>query len=253
MSEGVEAVRTARDRAIAAETAHIIWTTDLLVKLPPARTDRGPVRTGIIGVGKLAGKTVGEGLLRLMGGGSDFRHRTAEGIIDFAGRRYMIDHGRYAVVEIGDQSWTGRHGRALSTLPPLPAQPASPLWLIDLLDGITSTEEVGSEEATPMWRHFAASANLAEASAASPDGMLSPTQRRFEDLLELPVEVWLDTTDLLRQVRFTSDYQTDNIVTQTDTITLSGFGAGIEDLDWTRLPTFRSHERRRSRQQAPPN
>lgn len=151
----------------------------------------------------------------------------------------MIDYGSSASIQVGDQQWSGRSGRPFDTLAAKPARVASPLWLIDLLSGITDTEECEPEElGSQGWRRFAVTINLADASAAAPDGMASPSQDRFESLYKLSAEVWLDDTHL-RQIRFI-DWR------QTYTLTLSDFGTQTDTSDWTRLPTFRSPSERRA-------
>lgn len=60
----------------------------------------------------------------------------------------MIDYGSFAQVQIQGQQWSGRSGRPLSTLPAEPATVASPLWLIDMISGSTSAEDLGPRTPT---------------------------------------------------------------------------------------------------------
>jgi hypothetical protein len=53
--------------------------------------------------------------------------------------------------------------------------------------------------------------------------------------VRLPAEVWLDDSHI-RRVRFVSERRIESLE-------LWDFGASLEGLDWTRLPTFRSPER----------
>lgn len=63
--------------------------------------------------------------------------------------------------------------------------------------------------------------------------MPSPAARdRFESLLRLPIELWLDETHL-RRIRFIDEHRT-------TTVTFSDFGADVDGLGWSRLPIFRS-------------
>lgn len=156
-------------------------------------------------------------------------------MIDLTGRRSMVDHGDSAHLQIGTQEWSGLSGRALDTLPATPPRPASPLWLIDLLGGITTAEDRGVEDVDgQQCRWIAATASLIEASARIPDGLASPARDRVDDLLSLPIEVWLDADDL-RQIRFVDG---DHLQSVTSTVTFNGFGADLDQLDWSRLPTF---------------
>jgi len=66
-------------------------------------------------------------------------------------------------------------------------------------------------------------------------GIAAPARTRFEDLLALPVEVWIEDTQI-RRIRFSFE----GIEQHTDTLELWDFGVSLDDLDWTRLPTFRS-------------
>lgn len=233
MIDGVAAIRTARDRTTATGTARITCATDHNWAVPemPAQPRRGPVQRAIRGAGKAAGK----GLWRVVTRGADFRHQSAEGIIDFTGRRFMIDYGSYAVLQVDGQQWSGRSGRPLSTLPASASRVGSPLWLIDLLGGLTDAVDQGSEEIEGnTWRHWTVTADLAAASAVLPHGMPSPASNRFEDLHQQSLGVWADATHL-RRIRFVDD-------TRSETVTFSDFGSELEDLDWDRLPTFCSPE-----------
>jgi hypothetical protein len=62
----------------------------------------------------------------------------AEVVACFERRRYRIDYGHYAEVGIEGRQWSGRSGRALSTLPPRGVPASGPdlapdvLWLLDV-------------------------------------------------------------------------------------------------------------------------
>lgn len=114
----------------------------------------------------------------------------------------------------------------------------SPLWLLDLLGGVVGAEDQGEDtvDGEPC-RSVRVVVNLAEASAALPGGMPSPARDRFDDLLALPVEVWVDSTHV-RRIRITDTETAHSSVVVT--LTLREFGVSVDDLDWSRLPTFRS-------------
>lgn len=235
MVDGVATIHAARDRTMAAGTARIACATEHTWAWPqmPAQPRRGPVQRAVRGAGKAAGKAAGKGLWRVLARGKDIRHQSAEGVIDFTGRRFMIDYGSYAMLQTSGQQWSGRSGRALSTLPSSVARAGSPLWLIDLLDGVTGASDLGTEEVEGQtWQHWATTADLAAASAELPDGMATPANDRFENLLRLPLDVWVDDTHL-RRISFTEEHRT-------ETLTFSDFGTSVEALDWDRLPTFLS-------------
>jgi len=235
MTESVLMILTALEQAQAAGSARISWSTDASWTFPvgPAR-ERGPVSTAALGVGKAAGKAIGGGLVKLLSRGHDPWHLTGEGVLDLAGRRFMVDYNSYAVLQVGAEEWSGRSGRPLDTLSASPSHIPSPLWLVDLLTGIESAEDHGTEEVDGQaWRHLLATVSLAEASARRPQGMASPARERYEELLALPVEVWLQDGHL-RRVRFVAEQRT-------DTVTFTDFGVPVDGLDWGRLPASRSN------------
>jgi hypothetical protein len=81
-------------------------------------------------------------------------------------------------------------------------------------------------------RHLYATADLSKASRETPGGLAVRSLGRFEDLLVMPVEVWIDSARV-RRVRFTGEHRV-------ETVELWDFGIPLDGLDWTRLPTFRS-------------
>jgi hypothetical protein len=234
MADEVAEIKAARERLVSAGSARILCATQFhwgggfsIDQIP------NPAWRAIIGAGRIAWKAVGRPLLRLATHDTDFRNRTAGGFVDFAGRRSMIDYGSYAVLQIGGQEWSGRSGRAVSGLSASAAGVGTPLWLVDLINGTTGAEDLGTELiAGEQWRHFAVTASLADASAGSAVGLATPQRDQFDDLLRLALDVWTDAEGL-RQVRFVQSGRT-------DTVTFSEFGVSLADLDWDRLPTFRS-------------
>ena len=105
---------------------------------------------------------------------------------------------------------------------------------MDLLAGVTSAEEAGLEDVRgTSCRHLVATADLGRASQATSGGMPVRGGKTFDELLALPVEVWIDES-FIRRVRFAPK------AGDADTLDLWDFGTPLDDLDWTRLPTFRS-------------
>lgn len=237
MTDGVSEIRAAYDRTVAAGTARIEYATEMTWRMPrlPEPKQRGVVRQTMIDLAKGAGKTVGKGAWRLATRKQDFRHQDAEGFIDCAGRRWLLDYGSYARLQVDDQEWRGRSGRPLATLPAEQPTTTSPLWLIDLIRGVDTADDQGPADVDGhRWRHFDVTADLSRAAATQRAAMPSPARDRYEQLLALPLQIWIGG-GYLRRVRFSED----NSVLE---LTLSDFGAEIDDLDWSRLPTFRSPE-----------
>lgn len=220
----------ARRRTVASGSARILFSIDYAWQMPPMpRRRRGGLLRPFLGVAKAAAKR----LWKLATDKFDWGHLEGEGVIDLAGRRYMLDCGSYAQLYAEGKQWHGRSGRPLFTLPPETDVVPSPLWLLDLLLGATEARDVGADElrGTPC-RHLCASTDLSKASRETPGGLAVRTLGRFEDLLAMPVEVWIDSTHV-RRVRFKGEHGV-------ETVELWDFGIPVDGLDWTRLPTFRS-------------
>lgn len=206
MTDLVSAVRRAREETVAAGSSRVSWLRDVSWSLPqfPARPARGPVQRLVRRVRSTAGKVIVQGASGLVSRLGDPRHLVGAGVVDLSGRRVMVDFGSYATVQIGTQEWSGRSGRPLDTLPAAPPHVPSPLWLIDLVGGMTTARPCGAEEvAGENWQHLTGTASLAEASEAAPKGMPTPARDDFDELLALPIEVWLDDGQL-RRIRFVS-------------------------------------------------
>ena len=226
------ALEAARERTLAAPSARIELLSDHTWEMPqmPRRRQGGLLRL-VANLGRAAGKRLLKKALR----GIDLRHQSAEGFLDLAQRRYMLDHGHYARLYAGGKEWDGRSGRALATLPADEHQVPTPLWLLDILSGVTSAAEDGTDDVRGVrCRHLTATIDLSRASAATRDGVAVPARGRFEDLLAVEAEVWIDDKHV-RRIAFCSEQRT-------ETLELWDFGIDVEDLDWTRLPTFRSPE-----------
>lgn len=226
-------VRQTWSAGSARITYDLAWTWSV-PKFPSP--PRAPVRRALVAVAKGAGKSVGRAVYRAATRGKDpLGHMNAEGVVDLAARRSMSGTGNYAVVQMGGEQWSGRSGRPLATLPSVPATTTSPLWLLDLLRGIVNANGQGQDtiDGDPC-RYVRAVVDLTVASAAT-GGLPSPGRARFDDLLALPIEVWVNATHV-RRVRF-SDGDA-SVATRTLTLTLSEFGIEVGQLDWSRLPTF---------------
>lgn len=170
--------------------------------------------------------------------GLEFGHFVGEGIAEPARARYMIDYGSFAELHAEGRTLGGRSGRPLRDLHPLPGggRVGEVLWLLRLLPGITDAALEGSDTLHgAACRRFSGTVDLARASAASGEGLASPQVERFEELRALPVTVWIDGQHL-RRIRFEQVTPARHLTT----LDLWEFGVPVENLDWSRLPTFRS-------------
>lgn len=226
-----QAIASAYAQARVAESARIELRVDHTWEIPPMPWPRrrGGLLRPVIAVAKLVGKR----LLKAAARKHDWRHRSGEGVIDLHRRRYMLDFGSYACLYEDGNVWDGRSGRLLSTLPPDKKARPEPLWLLDILAGVTCASAEGADDVRgTACRRFAATADLSRASKVTPGGVAVPKVDRFEDLLALPIQVWVDD-EHVRRVRFGRE-------DVTETLELWDFGVPMDALDWARLPTFRS-------------
>jgi len=177
-----------RERTLAAGNARIQLVSELLLESPrrePSAFGRLVARTA-----KAAGAMLMRTPLRRL----NFRRRVGEGVIDMVGRRYMLDYGHFAVLYTEGKLWGGRSGRAIATLEPWDEErPREPLWLLDLLAGLTEATEIDTEvvRGTPC-RHLRVAVDVSRASKATPGGVAVPARSSFNELLALPMEVWSD-------------------------------------------------------------
>ena len=183
-------IAAARARTVAAASARIEFVSDDTWEMPPMPHRR---RGGIMRPVRAVAKAARKRLLKAVTRNFDLRHQSAEGVIDLERRRYMLDYGSFALLYAEGKEWSGRSGRLLSTLPPFELELPSPLWLLDILTGLTAATDDGAEEVrgTPC-RRFTATVDLSRASKLTPGGIAVPLLARFEDLLALPVAVCID-------------------------------------------------------------
>ncbi len=210
-------------------------STDTAAVLKTPQTPKPPRR----GLGGLAGRVADKGfelwMRYLLRSASEVRR--ADGFIDLDARRCAIDYGAYAELIEGSNEWSGRSGRSLATLPPEPASALSPLWLFDLLRGVTEAAELGSEPVRGRsCRRLRASVDLARVAREVPGKTPLPPGAFFEELGALPVETWLDEDGYVRRIRF--EHRGPGGASQTYTLELHDFGTE-DKLDWSRLPLLK--------------
>ncbi len=230
-ARGAETVRQALDQTLEAHTAwfelHMKFRPPEIPKhgSPDAGSLHAGVLTAVVTVPLTVVRTAFRFLVR--------RSLSAEGVIDLAGRRLMMDFGSYAVVVAEGRRWSGRSGRAISTLPPdvFPEGVGEPFWMLDVPKGVTEAQPAGRKT---LGAHdcqcLSARCDFGRAAKASPELVLPPA-KRYEDLLAVPIHVCIDEKGCIRRVRFESEML----------VTLDLLEYGVElPADWSRLPTFRS-------------
>lgn len=236
-AEGAETVRQALRRTLESQTARF----EFQMRFRPLGIGRRRSRDSGALLGQLA-KAVATAAQSVVGAAVRSVVRrwslSAEGVIDLAGRRLMMDFGSYAVLVAEGRRWSGRSGRAIATLPADTFSPSiqDPFWLLDLLKGVSEAQLDGSETLRERHcRRFSASADLTRAAELSPDDLALPPAKRYGDLLAVPLQVWIDEDGRILRVLSESEMMELSIV-------LAEYGVELP-ADWSRLPTFRSPEK----------
>ena len=161
------------------------------------------------------------------------------GVIDFGAQRCMYGPYRVskqreeAVLVVKDKLWKGAPGARVERLSADAASTYQPLWLVDLVRGVTevTSQARGVLDGDPC-TCFDARADLIRAGeAAGYDLALPSGVGRLEDLKKVPVEVWVNDGGHIRRIRHTGPVPAKSTVT----LDLSAFGVELPS-DWSRLP-----------------
>jgi hypothetical protein len=232
------------ERTLSAPLVRVEYSREVSFAWPKERLPKHRTGGVLRPVGRLiraGGRAAGRAAWRRWGPDAEPGHLTAEGLIEPPLRRYMVDFGSYAEIYKDGARWGGRSGRSLAMLTPWPPDRQVHLWwLLDVLRGTAGCVLEGEEALRDVpCRRLAVSADLERASALVPGGLTVPSVDRVEDLRALPLTVWIDGRHV-RRVRFGEH----GPASSTLTLDLLDFDPGVaaEELDWERLPTFRSPE-----------
>jgi hypothetical protein len=115
-------------------------------------------------------------------------------------------------------------------------QTAEVLWLLRLLPGVTDAAVEGTDTLHgTACRRLAAHVDMHRASAATEGGLRPPPVERFEHLRALPLTAWIDGQHV-RRIRFEHGAPAKHLMT----VELWDVGVPVANLDWSRLPAFRS-------------
>ena len=223
------------DRTLAAPSARITFHQEMSFSglvIPAPRTPAGKLL-------RLAGRLAmpaARATWKRVTSGVDLRHMIGEGILEPANGRYMIDFGSYAEIRADGKTFAGRSGKRVEPVN-LDRKKDDILWLLALVRGVTratvETEEV--LHGTPC-RRMACSVDMAAASATG-EGPRTPPVDHFEQLRALPITVWTEP-EYIHQIHF-DDPEGQELDRQL-TLELWDFGTASGELDWSRLPTFRT-------------
>jgi hypothetical protein len=235
----VAEIAACAQRTLAASSARIALFSDVdVVRTKPS------ARPGT--AGRLA-RLVGRAVWGRVSGGADFRHAAAEGFLEPAVGRYMIDFGSYAEICADGVTFGGRSGRSLQTLRPASRHEGNVLWLLRLVPGTTDARLEGAETLRgSLCRKYTARVEVPRAVAASGTSGLPPQSGVVSPQPPvLALVVWIDDRHV-RQVRFEDRVPKDlraeqrTSVAKVLTLELWDFGVLVQELDWSRLPDFRT-------------
>ena len=185
---------------------------------------------------RIVGRAV-KPIIRRKVGNIDMSRDVEEGIVDLAGHRSaMCPLQRPLIVVIGSRAWYGQPGRLLEGKESFAADTTNPLWLLALLKGVVQATPVESVVVRgERCRSFAATADLARASAATPGGLPVCEVPRFEDLSSLPIDIALDGEGRIRRVAGAPTFGS----TGNNQYVVELFDYGrVTPIDWTRVPNL---------------
>jgi hypothetical protein len=223
------------ERTLADSSARIALRSDFEYSRPETQASPSPIGR-LIG---LAGKAVWE----LASGGKEFGHSAGEGFLEPAATRYMIDFGHYAQICKDGMTFGGRSGRSLQTLRPSSRHEGDVLWLLRLAAGATEAHPELSETLRgTLCRKYAVRSEAQRAAAASGrTALLTPLGVNSRQPETIALTVWIDEQHI-RQIRFEDRVGRDQGGSGAKILTLElwDFGVPVRELDWSRLPTFRT-------------
>lgn len=208
--------RASRTMAASSARIEVRVDTDVVLAEQPQQRRPGPAAR----LARVAGRAAWKGItstryaarLREM-----FLHPAAEGFIEPAAGRYMIDFGAYAEMRVDGQCFHGLAGQPLQPRFRAATGPDDPLELLMKLQGVTDAGYVREETLRgTLCQVVAVRAGSAE------------------------LTVWIDD-ERIRRIQ-SADRASDehSSVTKSLTIELWDFGVAADSLDWSRLPSFRT-------------
>ena len=225
-TDALARVEAARDRTVAAGLARVEHRLEHHLRLPQRRT---PARGQPAGVKRRFLGAIGRRLWRRVNRHGRFSTMSTRGVFDPAGERYQVHAGEYAVLRVGDRQWAGLARTPVAQCEPEAPHGLDPLWLFGLVAGVIEAWDAGAELVNGTRCHrYSLLVDLSQASARAPHGRAAPARPRFEALLALPVDVWLDDKHV-RRVRYAEEHHS-------ETLELWDLGLAPDEVDWTRLP-----------------
>jgi hypothetical protein len=237
--DAVAEIVACADRTLAERSARIEHRFDWNISRSKPLASPGPV-------GRLA-RLIGKAVWERVSDGAQFGHGAAEGFLEPAAGRYMIDYGSYAETCADSVTFGGRSGRSLQTLRPSSRHEGDVLWLLRLLPGTTEARLEGTETLRgASCREYTVRVEVARAAAAAGGtGLPVPSGVEPRRPPVLALTVWIDGQHI-RRVRFENRAPKDlegtpgGSAAKVLTLELWDFGVSVRELDWSRLPSFRT-------------
>ena len=217
------------ERTLAADSARIMVAAAIDFSLPKSKPRR---RGGLLRpLLPLAGAAV---RATWQQAGERWGSFCFEGYIEPSRRRHLCGSAKGGEVYKQGKRWGGNPGQPLAALNQTGTSSFDIWFLLDALRGLTAATAQGEETVRgTSCRRLDVRVDLAHASAASPAGIHVPRAEVFEDLLAIPLSVWIDGTHV-RRVCFEEMQEPQNMLS----LELWDFGVSTEGLDWSRVPSW---------------
>jgi hypothetical protein len=214
------------NRTLAASSARIEIQTDTDRVRDPVPALRRPLRLRPGLIGRLTRRAAGSALGRVAPGADPaelrdhFLHQFGAGFIDFADARYLVDFGGYAQALVDGRRFGGLSGEPLGPrheIRPYKFRRDDPLDALRKLRSATAARWAGHERV--RWT----TCRVVTAAVG-----------------ENEFTVWIDGRHVQRFQTVERGSDRYPLAARTDTVELWDFGVPVDELDWSRLPTFRT-------------
>ena len=214
------------NRTLAAPSARIEIRTDTDLGRDPVPALRRPLRLRPGLLGRLTRRAARSALGRVAPRADPaelrdvFLHQFGAGFIDFADARYLVDFGGYAQALVDGRRFGGLSGEPLGPryeIRPYKFRRGDPLDGLRKLQRATAARWAGTERV--RW---------------------TPCRVVTATIGEDEFTVWIDGQHVQRFQTVQRGSDRYPLAARTETVELWDFGVPVDELDWSRLPTFRT-------------
>jgi hypothetical protein len=225
-TEALAEVIACAGRTLAAPSARIQIRDDTDPGRDPVPALRRPLRSRPGLLGQLTRRAAKAALGRVAPGtgpaglGDHFLHQFGAGFIDLAGGRYLVDFGGHAQALVDGRRFGGLSGEPLGPryeLRPHKFRRDDPLDALRKLQRATAARWAGTEQV--RWT----TCRVITATVGADE-----------------FTVWIDGKHVRRFQTVERGSGRYARATKTETVELWDFGVPVDELDWSRLPTFRT-------------